>query len=174
MEKQALITVFVRNHQMAVQYINSLTSEAFCYRHMDKWTAGQHLQHILLTIMPFPKVLHSKEFIRDTFGLPDRAAWDPETVLHHYAQTSLKAPEAFLPKGPVLYHERTGIIADIEQNLGSISALLNNYSEEELDSLVLPHPLLGKLSIREMFFLMSYHPLHHQQQIARILETELP
>lgn len=174
MEKQALITVFVRNHQMAVQYINNLTSEAFCYRYMDKWTAGQHLEHILLTIMPFPKVLQSKAFVRDTFGLPDHEPWDFQTVLHHYAQTSLKAPEAYLPKGAVLYHQKTEIIAGIEQHLSSISALLDHYSEDELDSLVLPHPLLGKLSIREMFFLMSYHPLHHQQQIEQMLKAFLP
>jgi len=45
---------------------------------------------------------------------------------------------------------------------------LENYTELELDSITIPHPLLGKLTIREMFYVMSYHPLHHKMQIQEI------
>ncbi|MNU20381.1 DinB superfamily protein [compost metagenome] len=170
MVKQELIAVFIRNHQQAVQYIDGLEDSKFSYRYQDKWTAGEHLAHILLTIIPFPKVLSSKDFIRKQFGSVDRQTWDYETVLHHYAQTSLKAPDAFLPKEEVPYTHKAAIIADIQQHLHDINHLLDSYSEEELDTLVLPHPLLGKLTIREMFYLMAYHPLHHQRQIERVLE----
>lgn len=174
MLQQELIAVFVRNHLETVQYIDGLSDKQFSYRYQQKWTAGEHLQHILLTILPFPRVLSSKQFIRDTFGTIDRAAWDYDTVLQNYAQTSLKAPEAFLPKDEVRYDQKATIIAGIQQQLNAINDLLKQYSEEELDTLVLPHPLLGKLTIREMLYLMSYHPLHHQWQIARALETHLP
>lgn len=174
MLQQELITVFVSNHQEAIQYIDGLGDRQFCYRYQDKWTAGEHLQHILLTIVPFSRVLSSKAFIREKFGTIDRKTWDYATVLHHYAQTSLKAPQAFLPDGAVPYHQKAALIADIQQQLRAISDLLEQYSEQELDTLVLPHPLLGKLTIREMFYLMSYHPIHHQRQVQHILETYLP
>jgi len=170
MVKQELIAVFVANHQQVVQYIDGLEDSKFSYRYQDKWTAGEHLAHILLTITPFPKVLSSKAFISAQFGTVDRQIWDYETVLHHYAQTSLKAPESYLPKDEVLYHQKAAIISGMQQHLTDIKNLLSNYSEEELDTLVLPHPLLGKLTIREMFYLMAYHPLHHQRQIERVLK----
>lgn len=170
MVKQELIAVFVANHQQVVQYIDGLEDSKFSYRYQDKWTAGEHLAHILLTITPFPKVLSSKAFISAQVGTVDRQIWDYETVLHHYAQTSLKAPDAFVRKEEVLYTHKAAIIPDIQQHLHDITLLLDSYSEEELDTLVLPHPLLGKLTIREMFYLMSYHPVHHQRQIERVLK----
>lgn len=174
MLQQELIAVFVRNHLEAVQYIDGLSDKQFSYRYQQKWTAGEHLQHILLTILPFPRVFSSKQFIRDTFGTIDRQAWDYDTVLQNYAQTSLKAPEAFLPKDEVRYDQKATIIASIQQQLNAINDLLGQYSEEELDNLVLPHPLLGKLTIREMLYLMSYHPLHHQRQIVCLLDAYMP
>jgi len=51
-----------------------------------------------------------------------------------------------------------------------IGELLEQFTEEELDTLSLPHPLLGILSIREMFYLISYHPSHHLAQTKQCVE----
>lgn len=171
MTKQEIIDSFIQNHQETTHYIDNLDDQKFSFSHNSKWTAGQQLEHILLTILPFPKVLVSKEFIREKFGEINRPTWSYNTVLDNYSKTSLKAPEQFLPKSEIQTKQKTQIISDIQNNLERIKELLNNYSEEELDTLVLPHPLLGKLTIREMFYLMSYHPLHHQKQIELSLEN---
>lgn len=165
MTKQQLIDNFIKNHLKVVHYVDDLDNQRFIYSYKNKWTAGQQLKHILLTVMPFPKVLLSKEFILEKFGKITRSTWDYETVLENYLKTNLKAPEQFLPEYEVKLDEKNQIISDINKNLDSIKKLLNNYSEEELDKLILPHPLLGKLTIREMFYLMTYHPLHHLKQI---------
>lgn len=169
MTKQELIAAFIANHQQAVQYIDGLDDAEFSYRYPDKWTAGQQLEHLLLTIAPFPGVLASKEFILEKFGTINRATWDYKTVLENYSKTSLKAPERFVPRNDVHSYQKAEIISGIQKNIDSIKDLLDKYPEEELDTLTLPHPLLGKLTIREMFYLMSYHPLHHQQQIEQML-----
>lgn len=170
MIKQGLIGKFVYNHWKVTDYIDRLDEQKFIYSLNGKWSAGQHLQHILLTIMPFSKVLSSKEFIQEKFGYIDRLTWDYETVLDNYLKTSLKAPEQFLPKERIHLNQKTQIISEIHENLKNIENLLNQFSEDELDTMSLPHPLLGKLTIREMFYLMSYHPLHHMKQIEQILE----
>ena len=170
MTKQELITAFIENHQQAVQYINRLEDRSFNYRYLDKWTAGQQLEHLLLTIIPFTKALSSKTFIMEKFGTIGRTVWDYETVLVNYSKSSLKAPDQFLPKEDFQSYHKGIITSEIMKHLDTIGGLLNTYSEEELDTLVLPHPLLGRLTIREMFYLMSYHPLHHQRQIENILE----
>jgi DinB superfamily len=38
---------------------------------------------------------------------------------------------------------------------------LEKLSEEELDTYLLPHPLLGKLTFREMLYFTAYHAEHH-------------
>lgn len=169
MTKNELIETFFKNHQELVAYINGLTDEQFEASYNGKWTPGQHLSHVYLTLMPFPRVLSSKDFIIEKFGMINRSTWDFDTVIENYLKTSLKAPQQFLPE-PVTPVQKSIISADIEKAVQTIQQLLGTYSEEELDTLVLPHPLLGNLTIREMFYLMAYHPTHHLKQAERNLE----
>ena len=39
---------------------------------------------------------------------------------------------------------------------------IDSFSEKDLDNYILPHPLLGKLTIREMLFFTIYHVQHHE------------
>jgi len=170
MTKQELIQVFIKNHEAAAAYIGSLPHEQLHYTPEGKWSAGQQLQHISLTIEPFPKALASKEYLQQKFGSIGRPTWDYETVLRNYYATSLKAPVQFVPQQELMPGGKEKVMQNIQNDLEQIGLLLNGYSEEELDVLVAPHPLLGKLTLREMFFLMGYHPLHHVKQIRNMLE----
>lgn len=169
MTKHQLIETFVKNHQTAVDYIDQLNEQEYLYTRDGKWTAGQQLNHIALTIVPFTRALASKEYLAQKFGLLERESWDYQTVLDNYAQTSLKAPEQFLPPAEVGLAEKENITTAIQGDLEKIEALLGLYEEDELDRLAMPHPLLGKMSVREIFYLMGYHPIHHLKQIKILL-----
>jgi hypothetical protein len=169
MTKQELINAFYDNHKEMSNYINSLTDEQFVYSHNGKWTAGQQFSHVHLTLLPFPKILSSKEFIEQKFGKIDRQIWSYETVIENYFKTSLQAPQQFLPE-QVNPEQKAIITDDLQKILPTIQQLLDQYTDEELNSLVIPHPLLGKLTIREMFYLMTYHATHHLRQTEKNLE----
>jgi hypothetical protein len=163
MTKEDLIKSFAENHNDVIVYVNSLTDQQFLYNYNEKWTAGQQLSHIYLTLIPFLKVLPSKDFILSKFGKIDRPTWNYETVIEKYLTTTLKAPSQYLPEKIILQQKAT-ICTDLQAILKNISQLLDQYAEEEFDTFVLPHPLLGNLTIREMFYLMTYHPTHHLNQ----------
>lgn len=171
MEKQKLIKTFKDNHQKFTQYVDDLDNEKFNYIYNNKWSAAQQLKHILLTLTPFPKILPSKSYITEKFGTIDRPTWDYETVFNNYLKTDRKAPEQFVPDGVIAFDQKEEIISNIQYHIETIANLLNDYSEEELNTLSIPHPLLGKLTIREMFYLMLYHPLHHLKQIELSFEN---
>lgn len=171
MEKQELIKAFKGNHQEFTQYIDELNPEKFVYTYNNKWSAGQQLKHVLLTLNPFPKILPSKSYIAEKFGTIDRTNWDYETVLNNYLKSERKAPAQFVPDDVITPEQKEAIIADLQHHIETITSLLSNYTEVELDTLSIPHPLLGKLTIREMFYLMSYHPLHHLKQVELSLEN---
>ena len=42
-----------------------------------------------------------------------------------------------------------------------LAAIVRNWSAEDLDNYLLPHPLLGKMLIREFLLWMIYHNYHH-------------
>jgi hypothetical protein len=55
--------------------------------------------------------------------------------------------------------------AAISNNIDQLARRVNRFSESELDQLLLPHPLLGKLTLREMVYFTIYHAHHHERQI---------
>lgn len=169
MTKQELIKAFCNNHHEMIDYVTSLTDEQFTFSNNGKWTAGQQFQHVYLTIAVFPRVLSSKDFILQKFGTINRAGWSYNTLIENYLKTSRQAPQQYLPE-QVSPEQKATIAADIHNVLPTIKQLLDQYTEEELDTLVLPHPLLGNLTIREMFYLMGYHATHHLRQTEKNLE----
>jgi uncharacterized damage-inducible protein DinB len=168
MTKQELIKNFYNNHKEIIDFVDTLTDEHFTYSYDGKWTAGQQISHVNLTLLPFLKVLPSKEFILQKFGIIKRPVWDVNRVIENYYKTSLQAPQQFIPQ-QVSPEQKATILLDIQKNILTIQQLLDQYTEEELNTLVLPHPLLGNLTLREMFYLMTYHPTHHLKQIINNL-----
>jgi hypothetical protein len=56
--------------------------------------------------------------------------------------------------------------------LDNIVRSLAQYQEEALDRLVMPHPFLGLLTIREMMYLMIFHAPHHLAQVRYQLDQK--
>jgi hypothetical protein len=167
MNTHELIEAFVANHAGSSEFICALTDEQFVHSHNGKWTAGQQLSHLLLCLQPISRALASKEYIQEKFGTQQRAAMSYEEVLaatRMHLQNGAKAPERFLPAA-VAVADRAALAQELSDITATIKSQLQSYSEDELDRLVMPHPFLGMLSVREMFYLMSYHPLHHLQQV---------
>jgi len=46
---------------------------------------------------------------------------------------------------------------------------MGDWSELQMDRIRLPHPVLGKLSVREMLFFTLYHNQHHLDAAKRRL-----
>ncbi|MCW3094355.1 MAG: hypothetical protein JWP81_5424 [Ferruginibacter sp.] len=134
-----------------------------------KRTAGQQFHHVYLVISPFTKILSSKEFILQKFGEINRPAWNYDTVIENYFKTSPPSPQQFLPE-QISPQQTTIITVDLQKVLQTIQQLLDQYTDTELDTLVIPNPLLGNLTIRETFFLMSYPATHHLKQTEKKLE----
>jgi hypothetical protein len=172
MTTQQLIDNFYENHKQLADYINSLPDDKFLHTANNKWTPGQQLAHVYLTLIPISQALGSKEYIRNKFGIIERPTMSYDQLIETYKKglaAGGKAPEQYLPQDVTL-EQRKEFAEKLLTILAAIQQQVATYSEEELDTLVLPHPFLGKLSLRELFYLMSYHPTHHLEQTKRNLE----
>lgn len=172
MTKQELLKNFLENHKELIDFTDKLTEGEFTYSNNKKWTARQQLEHIVLCLKPMEQALTSKAFITSKFGKIERPTLDYDTVINNY-KTALanggKAPERFVPE-QVDLSNRLLLSSQLYDLLQSIQQRTEAYTEEELDTLILPHPLLGNLTIREMFYLMTYHATHHHLQTAANLK----
>jgi len=58
-------------------------------------------------------------------------------------------------------------VGDLLRIGDGIAAALDGWSERALDRLRLPHPALGKLTVREIVLFTLYHNIHHATNVAR-------
>jgi hypothetical protein len=165
---------FQTTHHQFLSYIVSLSEQEYGFAHNEKWTAGQQLHHINLCLQPIAQAIASKEFIAQKFGTIERPIWEYDTVIGNYTNALAqggKAPDRFVPQQQQTPPDKTILAAELNQLLQTIQQHLETYTDTELDTLVLPHPLLGKLTIREMMHLMAYHATHHHQQTKQNLQS---
>jgi uncharacterized damage-inducible protein DinB len=64
---------------------------------------------------------------------------------------------------------RESILKELARVNGELRAAIARWPEGKLDRLQLPHPLLGKLTVREMLFFTLYHQRHHVAVVERHL-----
>jgi hypothetical protein len=171
--KYEWLSALKSTHEALIEFVDRLPDESLCYSKAGKWNAGQQLQHVYLCLQVISQALASKKYIQDTFGRIDRPALNYEEVIARYKAglaAGGRAPERFIP-GPFEPEQKAQIIASLRQVLDTIKTQLESYSEKDCETLVLPHPFVGKLSIKELFFLMTEHASLHQRSIAEALKT---
>ena len=172
MNKQTLIEALSKNYHSFINYINSLTIEECSFSYQQKWTAGQQLEHIVLCIKPLVQVFSmDKPAIVQTFGVADRPGITYDALLTNYKEKFKeggKAPERFVPE-PVSPDQRELLSETLKKLTNELCSKIDSFTEQELDSLCIPHPLLGKLTLREMLYNAIYHVEHHHKQAQQNL-----
>ena len=171
MTKKELIDELKKNHQKFLDYIDALSKEEFESSKHQKWTAGQELDHIVKSTFPIANVLNNKTFIKSKFGTIDRDNLNYQALIakyHYELKNGGKAIGKFIPD-KVSWVQRTELKNQLISIVEQISVRLDLYTEEELKELIIPHPLLGALTIQEMLYFTMYHVLHHLENSKRNL-----
>ena len=169
MNKESIKKELSDKHNSFIDYINSLSDNDFMYTsNSAKWSAGQQLQHIYLSVRPVNIALLIPKFILHfLFGKPHQNRTYDELVVAY--QKSLlnggKAGPQFIPKN-VSIGKKNELIDDLNQLINSLNEKIERLSEQDLDKYMLPHPLIGKISIREMLYFTIYHVQHHHKSVV--------
>ncbi|MDP4264376.1 MAG: DinB family protein [Bacteroidota bacterium] len=166
------------NHKNFTELILSLNDRDFLLSANGKWTAGQQLDHICRSVTALDQGLKLPKFIiKLILGKANRPSKDYEGLVAKYKLRLAQGGTAagrFVPK-PVGSDQKTIGTEKLLNTIDSLCKKIDEYSEEQLDYYILPHPLLGKLTLREMLYFTIYHVEHHQQLTRRNLgQSNLP
>lgn len=172
MKKYELISKLNENYSSFLSFINSLSEEDYNLNPNGKWSTKEHLAHLVLSVSPIVTALQmDKELLASKFGTSEKLVRSYETIKTLYfsqLETGGKAPNRFDPT----YHfieNQIALCKKLTNLIEELSLAIETFSEEALDNLALPHPLLGKLSLREMLYNCIYHAQHHQNLAATAL-----
>src|SRR3990172_9460800 len=174
--QQLIKTLEDANNEFHKTY-SYLTLDEFYERDGSAWSASDIIRHLIKSVKP----------VADAMSLPKLVLWigwgkakRPSHQYHEIRQIYQKAlskginPGRFAPG----YEEIPATQAEAEKRRSKILAnwykisdrllhVLKKWSEINLDKYRLPHPVLGKLTVREIIMFTIYHNLHHINTIQQ-------
>ncbi len=170
MNKDEIIQHLQDNHKAFNNCIASLSEEQFNFAAEGKWNAGQTLDHLHRAVEALNTALILPKFsLALLFGKANRSSKTYEDLVKKY-QGKLadggKAHGRYLPK-KIAHSKQQKTEAALQKSVSSICNHISSFSEEQLDQYILPHPLLGKITMREMMYFTMYHAEHHRAIVLR-------
>ena len=174
MNKQEIAQQLQANYADFAQVFRSLSEADYRHAPEGKWANGQHLDHILRSVGPVNMAYGLPPFLlRLLFGKANRPSRTYAGLVEKY-QAKLaaggRASGRFVPP-PADWQRREKLLAALERQVQRLAEKTTHLTESQLDTLLLPHPLLGKLTLREMLYFTIYHAEHHRTAVERNLKN---
>lgn len=155
-------------------YFAALPEADFFDAPEDVWTPADNLVHLIKSASPVVTALKlPKVALRLRFGKAEHASRSLAEVRAAYmvfanAGTAIATNE-YIPDietKSAAEHERI-LQGWLKKNRQLISAV-DAWQDGDLDTLVLPHPLLGNMTLREILLFTVYHNMHHINDVQRM------
>ena len=145
-------------------YIEPLSKEQFEGTPNGKWSAGQNLDHLIRAIKPLQLAYSLPKFaLLILFGKTNRPSRTYDELVTKYKTKLIaggKASGPFIP--PVIsFDKKEALIRKYKAQKQKLIAKVEKQGERDLDIYILPHPLLGKVTLREMLYFTIHHNEHH-------------
>ena len=140
-----------------------------------KWSIADIIGHLILSTKPLTKALTTpKAMLKMAFGELERAEWNEEQLVQTYT-TGLNQGLTASPK--YIYKEahhkgKENLLSSFTKELNLLIEQIDQWNQSDLSKYALPHPALGKMSIREMLYFTNYHTIHHHKQISVLIKLD--
>ncbi len=168
MTKSELLAKLTAEVNAFKQTLQQTSNEAFFNKPDHKWSIAENAQHMHLSARPLNLAFSLPKFLLRMFGSPYRKSLAYDEIVKRYQQLlkdGAVAPGTFVPSGISVKGDKEKIIARFKNTHETLISKAQNMSEEDLENYFLPHPLLGKLTVREMLYFTAYHISHHHKAV---------
>ena len=136
----------------------------------NKWTPAENISHLItatkMTALPFtlPKFVPAL-----LYGKSNSKSRTYDEVVSAYESKlagGAKASGIYIPAKTNYTRAKLGaqILKEGEKLTRAIDA---KWAEDQLDSYRIAHPILGKLTLRELAYFTIYHNIHHMESIRK-------
>ena len=171
--KDEIIAELRSLHEQSTAFWERFSDAEFFAPLGTAWSPADNLRHLDRSIKPVTRAL----------GLPVPAIWllfgPARSPSRRYAEIreayrarlaeGVTAGRFAPPPGPPPAspaHARRELMAHRDLRARALAAAIDRWRERDLDRCRLPHPALGKLTVREMLLFTVYHNLHHVLTVA--------
>jgi len=130
-----------------------------------KWNTSGHLDHLKKTAELVTKGLRMPKLaLRWKFGKPNREIRTYDEVVTRYQEKLKNIPPGVtspIEISDFTVDNKSACIRDYKKAGHKLSAQIKKWPDQKLDAYLLPHPLMGRMPIRELLMWTDYHNYHH-------------
>ncbi len=165
--RREIIEALEAAHEVGVEYWSRLQTREFFAPIGLSWSPAEHVRHLTRSMTPLLPVLRVPRMaLRVMFGSADVPSRSYDALDAMYARALAAGGTAgrFAPSpepadGNII---RLNAIMDAHsETLRGLTQSMERWTESQLDMHRLPHPLLGRLTVREMMLFTLLHNQHH-------------
>ena len=168
MNKQEILHKLAEGFSIIDDTLRKVDDNVFYIRKDNKWSIAENCKHLSLSVKPLNMAFSLPNFTLLFFGKLNRPARDYDEIKNKYyqklAEGAVATPQ-FIPEKISVENSKTDLINELKKINDSFLKKVDDFTEEDLDKYLIPHPVLGKLTIREMLYFTICHTLHHQKAI---------
>lgn len=158
-------------HQEVNSFILTFDERRFnSQRANGKWSITEELGHLINALQESNKGIQlPKFFIKYKFGTNNRQERTYDEVVTKYLN---KLEQASIVDNPFQIKKakqtsKEKLLKSYLNQQQKFEKRLAQFTEKELSTLLLPHPLLGRITIREFGYFTHYHTEHHFKNIQK-------
>lgn len=167
MTKDQILTALESGCNTIAAYVVSLTHDVFFNSTPEQWGPAHHLGHLRLTHDAVARGFRAKERL-PAYGEASKSFKD---FKESYLEKLKTAPAGFLTNHPFTASiegaRQESLIQAFKQTSQDLCQSIEDFSELELDTKGMKHPLMGLISARDMAMFIVFHDMHHLSGIQR-------
>jgi DinB superfamily len=172
MTKQEIIEQTNKEFEKIKSITATMDDTLFFTKPTNKWSVADNVKHLLISTNISALAFWLPKFlVRWIGGTPNRPSKTYDELVNKY---TLKLAEGGVATGrfvPKLNKDLTSKDSLLKQwnkvSTHYLSSLEKNRTEQDLDNFLIKHPLLGKITLREL----CYFTIYHTQQHIKIITT---
>jgi len=171
-DKETLLKTLADTHQCVAEWFTAIQTRDFFKRQPEVWSASDNLDHLIRSVKPVAKAMNlPKLSLQGLFGRAKTASRSYREICEFYRIELAKGAAAsgrYLPgqaePGEKAEAQKMHLLEQWTKASSDLVKAILEWSEADLDTCQLPHPILGKLTVREMLFFTIYHNRRHASQ----------
>jgi hypothetical protein len=147
-------------------YCREIDTGPFFRQPKEKWSVAQNVKHLIISANTTRLAFSLPKFVvRFYAGKPNRPSRTYDELVNKYKTKLLQGGKASGQFIPDVISLKAGKENMLDAFTKSMNRLINNvekkWTENQLDNYIAPHPLLGKITLRELCYFTIYHTYHH-------------
>jgi hypothetical protein len=171
MIKEEIIAATEKSFSTFTYYCNTIDEHTFFDKPTSKWSVAENVQHLIVSTNTSALAYWLPKFlVRLIGGKPNRQSKTYEELVTKYKNKLAAGGAAsgrFVPKPFTLNFGKEKLLHNWSKVTAKyIAALQKKRTENDLDNYLVKHPLLGRITLRELCYFTIYHTQHHLNIIS--------